>query len=266
MHEITSTEDQSPFDALRKYDERGEYWSARDLMKPLGYTTWRRFPDAIERARISLGLNGQSPDDHALLLDGGVKVSGIRGPAPEDYRLTREGAYAVVQNCDVRKAEVAQAHGYFRTRTIEAEQGVMLDGVRFTDPELAQIVVVARKMQMVRDEQRRLSAVQREQAQEIQAVSGRIADVESGQQALEDGQKELAAKVSASAGEYDEFTTLAYAKLNGLPTDRVSCQKHGMRATGLMKQRGGAPRKVQDATFGAINVYPLGILHETAGG
>ncbi len=83
---------------------------------------------------------------------------------------------------------------------------------------------------------------------------------------LESGQRELAAKVSASAGEYDEFTTLAYAKLNGLPTDRVSCQKHGLRATGLMKQRGGAPRKVQDATFGAINVYPLGILHETAGG
>lgn len=91
----------------------------------------------------------------------------------------------------------------------------------------------------------------------------RIKALEGGQQVLEDGQRVLEAKVSASAGEYDEFTALAYAKLKGLPTDRVSCQRHGMRAAHLMKQRGGAPRKVQDATFGLINIYPLGILDET---
>jgi prophage antirepressor-like protein len=74
----------------------------------------------------------------------------------------------------------------------------------------------------------------------------------------------IEAKVSAVAGEYDEFTALAYAKLKGLPTDRISCQRHGQRATAEMKRRGGAPRKVQDATFGMINIYPLGILDETA--
>lgn len=91
----------------------------------------------------------------------------------------------------------------------------------------------------------------------------RVTALEDGHRDLREGQRELSAKVSASQGEYDEFTTLAYAKLNGLPTDRISCQRHGQRATAEMKRRGGAPRKVQDATFGAINVYPLGILDAT---
>lgn len=82
--------------------------------------------------------------------------------------------------------------------------------------------------------------------------------------ALETGQKDLAAKVSAVAGEYDEFTTLAYARRRGLPTDRVSCQKHGQRASRLLRLGGQEPRKVQDATFGWINVYPVDILDETA--
>lgn len=98
----------------------------------------------------------------------------------------------------------------------------------------------------------------------IEQMIRRLRETRHRVEALEDGQRELTAKVSAAQGEYDEFTTLAYAKLNGLPTDRISCQRHGQRATAEMKRRGGAPRKVQDATFGMINVYPLSILHETA--
>lgn len=74
----------------------------------------------------------------------------------------------------------------------------------------------------------------------------------------------LEAKVSAAAGEHNEFTTLAYAKLNELPTDRISCQRHGQRASKLMRSRGAEPRKRQDATFGTVNVYPVDVLDETA--
>lgn len=104
----------------------------------------------------------------------------------------------------------------------------------------------------------------RELRREHAATERRMTMLELESKLLKDGQRELAAKVSASQGEYDEFTALAYAKLRGFPTDRVSCQRHGQRASALLKRRGGAPRKVQDATFGWINVYPLGILDETA--
>ena len=34
----------SPFDSIRRFGEDGnEYWIARELMKLLGYTNWRRF-------------------------------------------------------------------------------------------------------------------------------------------------------------------------------------------------------------------------------
>lgn len=176
MHEITSTGDQSPFDALRKYDERGEYWSARDLMKPLGYAQWRNFADPIERARLSMSVNEQNPDVHVEVLAGARKNS--TGRPGDDYRLTREGAYAVVQNCDIRKAEVAQAHGYFRTRTIEAEQGMVLNGVQMRNPALAHIVEVARQMQVTQDEQERLAAEQGRQARELKAVTQVVAGVD----------------------------------------------------------------------------------------
>lgn len=74
----------------------------------------------------------------------------------------------------------------------------------------------------------------------------------------------VSARQSAQDGEHNWFTTLAYAKLNDLPTDRVSCQRHGQRASSLMRSRGQEPHKRQDATFGTINVYPVDVLDETA--
>lgn len=72
------------------------------------------------------------------------------------------------------------------------------------------------------------------------------------------------AKVEAIEGNYDWFTTLGYAKLERLPTDRLSCQRHGQRASRLMKSRGEEPVKRQDSMFGAVNTYPRDVLDETA--
>lgn len=91
-----------------------------------------------------------------------------------------------------------------------------------------------------------------------------LVDQERRTRELENRTRVIEAKQSAQDGAYDEFTALAYAKLNDLPTDRVSCQLHGQRATRLMRQRGSEPRKRQDATFGTVNVYPAAILDETA--
>jgi prophage antirepressor-like protein len=91
----------------------------------------------------------------------------------------------------------------------------------------------------------------------IREDRARIGAVESRQDVME-------SQLTGVLGQHGEFTTLGFAKLRGLPTDRTSCQRHGQRASKLMRDRGQVPRKREDATFGAINVYPLDVLDATA--
>jgi hypothetical protein len=116
---------ESPFDALRRVDNDGtEWWSARDLITPLGYTKWERFADAIERAIIAIN-NAHSGDgdvagQHVSRLREAVTGS-VPGTVRTDYRLTRYGAYMAVMNGDPRKGPIAAAQSYFAVKAREQE-------------------------------------------------------------------------------------------------------------------------------------------------
>lgn len=114
--------------AIRQLDlETGnEYWSARDLMPLLGYNTnkWDTFMPAVERARLSIEVQGIDAGQHIGAYQYAYKAKagfGERTYTREDFRLTRYGAYHVALSGDPRKPEVAAAIRYFVVKTREAE-------------------------------------------------------------------------------------------------------------------------------------------------
>ena len=108
MSEIQHTGDRSPFDAIKRVTPEGrEYWSARELQPLLGYDQWRRFGDAIARARIS-GCN--AGHDMARHIAGAGKMVQIGSGAErevENFHLSRLACYLIAMNGDPRKPEVA---------------------------------------------------------------------------------------------------------------------------------------------------------------
>ena len=110
------------FEGLRRTNEFGaEYWSARDLQSLLGYSQWRRFEQAIERALSSCRESGTPPEHH--FAGAGKPIPGGKGAVQvvNDFHLSRFACYLIAQNGDPRKPEIAQAQQYFAIQTRRQE-------------------------------------------------------------------------------------------------------------------------------------------------
>ena len=87
----------------------------------MGYTQWRRFEDAIKRAKTSCRQSGNDPDHHFA----GAGKMIILGKGGErqvpDYHLSRFACYLIAQNGDPRKPEIAGAQKYFAVQTRRQE-------------------------------------------------------------------------------------------------------------------------------------------------
>lgn len=114
--------DQKGFEQIKLVNQHGaEYWSARDLQPLLGYSQWRRFEDAINRAMTSCEQSGNDPTHHFASVGKMVTLgSGSQRKVP-DFHLSRFACYLIAQNGDPRKPEIAFAQKYFAIQTRRQE-------------------------------------------------------------------------------------------------------------------------------------------------
>jgi DNA-damage-inducible protein D len=101
-------------------DDGVEYWLARELQPLLGYSQWRRFSEAIERAKTSCETSGSNVSDHFADV-GKIVTAGVAEKDIGDVMLTRYAFYLIAQNGDPRKDEIAFAQSYFAVQTRKQE-------------------------------------------------------------------------------------------------------------------------------------------------
>jgi hypothetical protein len=153
----------SPLDTILHLDGNTEYWLARELMPLLGYKQWRRFTDAIDRAKVACEIAVTSSKSHFLDLPGSANGKG-KGSIGEDCRLSRYACYLVAMNGDPRKTEIAQAQSYFAIKTREAENQ------QAAQPKTPAEIILAQAQQLVNYEQRLSKTEQRVQAIEQRSI------------------------------------------------------------------------------------------------
>ena len=98
-----------------------EYWLARDIQTPLGYSRWENFLTAIERAKESCKNAKNTVENHFLGVTKMVDIGSGSQRKLVDFKLTRYACYLIAQNGDPRKSEIAFAQTYFAVQTRKAE-------------------------------------------------------------------------------------------------------------------------------------------------
>ncbi len=121
MSELVKYSDQT-FESIKHVNEYGEeYWLARELQPVLEYAQWRRFSDAIERAKLACKNSGFAVEDHFADVGKMVDIGSGAERQIDDVMLSRYACYLIVMNGDPRKDVIAIGQSYFAVKTRQQE-------------------------------------------------------------------------------------------------------------------------------------------------
>ena len=110
------------FESIKHVNEYGEeYWLARELQLVLEYTQWRRFSDAIDRAKLACKNSGFAVEDHFADVGKMVDIGSGAERQIDDVMLSRYACYLIVMNGDPRKEVIAIGQSYFAVKTRQQE-------------------------------------------------------------------------------------------------------------------------------------------------
>ncbi len=110
------------FEDIKHIDEfNNEYWYARELQLVLEYKQWRRFEQAIERAKKACENSDINVSVHFANIGKLSRRANNAEVMINDYKLSRYACYLIAQNGDSRKKVIAMAQTYFAVQTRKQE-------------------------------------------------------------------------------------------------------------------------------------------------
>jgi len=110
------------FETIKNIDDSGvEFWTARELMKLLGYFQWRNFEEVINKGKQSCLTSGQNIENHFVEISKIAPVGSNSYRKIIDFKLDRYACYLIAQNGDSKKSQIALAQTYFAVQTRRLE-------------------------------------------------------------------------------------------------------------------------------------------------